>query len=100
MTHQCARFSSEPKVKHGRAIRWLARYLKGTDTKGLILKPDSNKSLEVYVDSDFAGNWDQELAGEDEASYSQISTWLYYLLCWHAHSVEVSVTIRNCSFLY
>jgi hypothetical protein len=29
MTHQCARFSSEPKVEHGKAIRWLARYLKG-----------------------------------------------------------------------
>jgi hypothetical protein len=68
MTHQCARFSSEPKVEHGKAIRWLARYLKGTDTKGLILKPDRNKSLEVYVDSDFAGNWDRELAGEDEAT--------------------------------
>jgi hypothetical protein len=60
--------SSELKVEHGKAIRWLARYLKGTDTKGLILKPDRNKSLEVYVDSDFAGCWDRELAGEDEAT--------------------------------
>jgi hypothetical protein len=68
MTQQCARFSNEPKVEHGRAIQWLARYLKGTDTKGLILKPDCNKALEVYVDIDFAGNWDRELAGEAEAT--------------------------------
>jgi len=68
MTHQCARFTSEPKVEHGKAVRWLARYLKGTMNKGLILKPDPNKSLEVYVDSDFAGNWDRELAGQDDAT--------------------------------
>jgi hypothetical protein len=36
--------------------------------KGLILKPDPSKSLEVYVDSDFAGNWDRELAGQDDAT--------------------------------
>jgi hypothetical protein len=68
MTHQCARFTSEPKVEHGKAVRWLARYLKGTMNKGLILKPDPSKSLEVYVDSDFAGNWDRELAGQDDAT--------------------------------
>ena len=50
-------FASVPKVKHGTVIvQWLARYIKGTSTRGLILKPDCNKSLEVYVDSDFAGN--------------------------------------------
>jgi hypothetical protein len=68
MTHQCARFTSEPKVEHGKAVRWLVRYLKGTANKGLILTPDRNKSLEVYVDSDFSGNWDRELAGVDDAT--------------------------------
>lgn len=68
MTHQCARFTSDPKVEHGKAVRWLARYLKGTVNKGLILKPDPSKSLEVFVDSDFAGNWDRELAGLDDAT--------------------------------
>jgi hypothetical protein len=28
--HQCARFVQDPKVKHGKAVRWLARYLKGS----------------------------------------------------------------------
>ena len=46
-------------------VQWIGRYLKGTATKGTILKPDPTKSLEVFVDSDFAGNWDPTLAGRD-----------------------------------
>ena len=56
IAHQCARFSSDPKVEHAAAIRHVARYLAGTRDKGLILRPDSSKGLEVYVDADFAGN--------------------------------------------
>jgi hypothetical protein len=58
ITHQCARFATNPKVEHGEAIKWLGRYLKGTRDKGLILKPDGKSGLEIYVDADFAGNWD------------------------------------------
>ena len=57
-THQCAIFSSNPKREHGQAVKWLGRYLKGTSDKGVILKPDTNKELEVFVDADYAGNWD------------------------------------------
>jgi hypothetical protein len=63
--HQCARFSSDPKVEHGKAIKWLGRYLLATKDKGLIMRPDPSKGLEVYCDADFAGNWDPALAGED-----------------------------------
>eukprot|EP00978_Attheya_sp_CCMP212_P007898 scaffold18354_cov48-Attheya_sp.AAC.3 len=66
MPHQCARFSSDPKVEHGKAIRWLGRYLYATRDEGTILKPIENKDLEeVYVDTDFSGNWDYEGASED-----------------------------------
>ena len=58
IVHQCARFSSCPKKEHGEAIRWLGRDLKGTKDKGTILRPNRDKSLEVFVDADFAGNWD------------------------------------------
>ena len=58
ITHQCARFTTCPKTEHGAAVRWIARYLKGTRDKGTILKPDPNRGLEVHVDADFAGNWD------------------------------------------
>jgi hypothetical protein len=66
--HQCARFAHEPKREHGNAVRWIGRYLKGTATNGTILKPDATKSLEVFVDSDFAGNWDPGLAGKDRST--------------------------------
>jgi len=64
-THMLARFSSAPKEEHGKAVKWLGRYLAGTRDKGLILRPDATKGMEIYCDADFAGAWDPELAGED-----------------------------------
>jgi hypothetical protein len=55
--HQCARFAAAPMVEHAQAIRWIARYLKGTKDKGIVLKP-LEQSFECFVDADFAGNWD------------------------------------------
>jgi len=46
-------------VEHSKAVRQIVRYLLGTDNKGVLLKPDTRKGLEVYVDSDFAGAWDK-----------------------------------------
>lgn len=63
----CAAFSVDPKREHGEAIRWLGRYLKGTRSKGMIFRPDSSKGLEVYVDADFAGNFDKEDSSRDTA---------------------------------
>ena len=57
-THQCARFVEQPKDKHENAIRQIVRYLIGSKDKGMTIEPDLSKGLEVYVDSDFAGNWD------------------------------------------
>jgi hypothetical protein len=65
--HQCARFSHAPKVEHGKAVKWLGRYLKGTANMGLILKPYGS-SLDLFVDSDFAGNWDPEIADTDSST--------------------------------
>ena len=58
-SHQCARYSADPKVEHGQAVRWLGRYIAATADEGLIIEPDESKGLEVYVDSDFAGLWDK-----------------------------------------
>ena len=66
--HQCARFAHDTKREHGQAVRWIGRYLKGTITEGTILRPQESKGLEVYVDSDFAGNWDPKIAGEDRST--------------------------------
>jgi len=45
-----------PKQPHANAVKWLGRYLKGTREKGMILKP-TGTSFDVYMDSNFAGNW-------------------------------------------
>ena len=64
-THQCARFAAEPKKEHGKAVRWIGWYLNGTKDKGMIFKPQSSRGLEVYVDADFAGNWNKDEAPND-----------------------------------
>jgi hypothetical protein len=59
--HQCARFSIAPKRIHEVAVRRIVRYLKGTKTKGYILRPSpTHCSLDCYVDADFAGLWTPE----------------------------------------
>ena len=57
--HQCARFSSNPKQSHGKAVEHIASYLKGTRDHGIIIKPDTVKSMEVFADADFSGNWNR-----------------------------------------
>lgn len=84
--HQCARFSVDPRVEHGKAVRWIARYLAGTRKRGMILQPDPTKSLEVYVDADFAGAWDKSLAGIDKdtarSRHGYIITYGGMPICW------------------
>ena len=62
--HQAARFTADPKQSHGKAVEWLCRYLAGTRDKGVIFNP-KDESFDVYVDADFAGNWDPEEAADD-----------------------------------
>jgi hypothetical protein len=57
---QCARFNHCPRLCHEIAVKRIARYLKGSRTQGLILKPESNLSLAMYADADFAGLWTAE----------------------------------------
>ena len=60
IVHQCSRFSSAPKLIHTQAVKWIGRYLMGTKDKGYIINPDLSKGLELYVDSDWAGNWNHK----------------------------------------
>ena len=57
-THQCARFSADPKKSHGEAVMHLVNYLRGSRDKGIILDPTRDEELlKVYVDADWSGNW-------------------------------------------
>ena len=56
-THQCSRFSVDPKRIHEVAVKRIVRYLKQTADEGTIVKPDKSKGFECYVDADFAGGF-------------------------------------------
>ena len=36
----------------------IARYLKGTHDRDIIIKLEKGRNMEIYVDADFASNWD------------------------------------------
>ena len=56
-----ARFCENPKIEHSNAIKWLGRYLRGIRTKG-IQATFKDEPFTVYIDADFAGNWDDTIA--------------------------------------
>ena len=56
--HQAARFVEDPKLEDGEAVQWMGKYIHGTIGKGLLMTPKRDEGLEVFVDADFAGNWD------------------------------------------
>jgi hypothetical protein len=81
IVHQCARFSQNPKAEHGEAVRWIVKYLMGTRDKGVILKPDGGRGLEVFVDADFAGNWDPEEYEDRDTARSRHGYIIMYAGC-------------------
>ena len=75
--HQTARFSSDPKISHERAIKRIYKYLQGTKERGMIYKPDKTKGIECFVDADFAGNWTKADADNPENCLSRTG----YIIC-------------------
>ena len=78
-THQCARFTEDPKMEHAKAVRWLARYLKGTLNQGIIMHPNIDKDLQMYVDADYAGNWHKEESHDRDTARSRHG----YIITYH-----------------
>ncbi|KAI2512113.1 hypothetical protein MHU86_2200 [Fragilaria crotonensis] len=79
--HQGARFVSNPRFQHGKALKWLGRYLVGSRDKGMIYSP-SNQSFDVYVDASFTGDWDPENAEWDpDTARSRTGYVILYASC-------------------
>jgi hypothetical protein len=68
-------------MEHAQAIRWLGRYLKATRDKGTILKPCADKDMEIYVDADFAGNWDPNETWDRDTARSRHGYIISYAGC-------------------
>jgi hypothetical protein len=58
--HQCARYTFKPTKRHVTALKRIGRYLKGTQTKGIIMKPSKHIHVDCYPDADFAGLYNHE----------------------------------------
>jgi len=57
---QVARFTHNPKLSHDTAVKMIARYLKGTMTKGTIVKKASSLQLDCFRDADIAGLYSRD----------------------------------------
>jgi hypothetical protein len=69
-------------MEHAQAIQWLGRYLKGTRDKGTILCPVKDKDMvEIYVDADFAGNWDSNETWDRDTARSRHGYIISYAGC-------------------
>ena len=82
--HQCARFSNDPKRTHEQAVKRILRYLlylKRSNTLGLKFSPLLTKSLEVYVDASFAGDWNSTWNEEPTSVISRTGYLIRYGNC-------------------
>ena len=79
--HQCARFTEDPRNKYAQSVRWLAKYLKGTRDKGLIINPNKHTGLEMFVDTDFSGNWKKEESHKIDSARSRYGYIIRYNSC-------------------
>jgi len=80
-THQCARFSSDPRKEHGKAVKWLGRCLRATRDKGVYIRP-TDDAFKVWADADFSGNWiPEEAEDESDTARSRSGYIMSYLGC-------------------
>ena len=59
------RFSLDPNEERAQSIICIARYLRDTRDKGMILHPHKDKSFEFFANADFSGLWNKDTASED-----------------------------------
>ncbi len=78
VTHQIAKYSSDPSQSHGKAILYLVHYLKKMRNWGLKFKPDPKKGFECYCDTNFSGNWNKAIASVDPSTAKSQSDWIIF----------------------
>ena len=79
--HACARYTHHPKRSHATAVKHILRYLKGTEDKGMLIKPNHRHELNCYVDSDFAGNYNVHPDQDPSSTKSRTGYVIMYQGC-------------------
>jgi hypothetical protein len=85
---QAARFTSRPRQSHAIALKMIVRYLAGTADKGMIIRPSTKLTLELYVDADFAGLHNRETARRHTSAHSRTGYIIFlanFPLVWKSH---------------
>lgn len=87
-----SRFMGNPGKEHWQAVKWVLRYLKGTQETGLVYCRGSDTSQQVqgFVDSDYAGDLDKRrsLTGYAFTLFGNTISWKASL----QHIVALSTT--------
>ena len=65
--NQATKYSNDPKAAHDTTVKRISKHLLSAQDKGLEFKPDGTKVLEVFVDADFAGEYNSS-ASDDPTS--------------------------------
>ncbi len=102
-THQLAKYSFNPREPHGETVIYLVCYLKKTCDLGTHFKPDQDKGLKCYCDTDFSGNWNKHLDLHDPSTANSSSGWIMFnagcLVIW-ASKLQTQVTLSTTEAEY
>ena len=110
--HQCARFLNNPRLVHKRVVSSTNKYLtitsthvyfpdgnKRLTTRGTVYRPDTEKGIKCYVDTEFSDGWDQSDADNVENVISRTGYVITYEGCpssWCSKlqtKIDLSITI-------
>lgn len=84
--NQCARFTQYFKNSHRKGIKKTLRYLKGSQTKGMIICPTDHYTVYCYAEANFGGFW----GSEDEQKSLIIKTRTGFVILFMACSLPWS----------
>ena len=100
--HQCARYAAHPKEEHAKAIRRIARYLAGNSDKDTVYRPDKSRGLQVYINADFAGNWDpndKQSIDTARSRHGYVITLAGCPICWKSQlQMEVALSSTESEY--
>jgi hypothetical protein len=91
-----------PKLEHAQALQLLGRYLKATRNKGTILRPCHDKDMDIYVDANFAGNWDATETWDQDTAPSRHGYIISYAGCqaiWKSQ-LQTKITLSSTESEY
>ena len=80
----------------------ICRYLVGTKDRGMVFRPDKSKGLELFVDADFAGNWQNASEEHPDNCLSRTGFIIRYNGCnviWKSH-LQTEITLSTAESEY